>query len=181
MKKLLLLCFIIVFLLTVSFVACNKNEIVSSTDLLSNRESDEKIQNEATWISLGPEKGLGVGFKIFLGHSVKDCGGSCIKILGEYGHIDCVGFGNVCKQKGSAYYFEDGEEEGGVLVLVEATTFGDYLEYPFPNRSLFITNPLNNTDLWLNIPKQNLVRNDFEESFMLYNVWFSEDPELENE
>jgi len=160
--------------------SCNKSDVISSQELISNSESDDQKQNEATWISIGSEKAIGFGFKFFVGHTVQQCGGTCIKIFGEYGHLDCRGFGNICKMKMTANYIEDeisGQEQ---LVVIELNAFGDELEYQFPDRSFFITNPNNNSELWLNIPEQLLIRDNINNPFVISNIWFSDKPELEN-
>jgi hypothetical protein len=181
MKKFKFIGFTALLFVSIFILSCNKSEVISSQEFSLNTENDDLKRNEATWINLGPEKVMGLGFKIFVGHTAKDCGGKCLKIFGEYGHADCRGFGHVCNRSVSAYYSTGPDPDFLTLILTEADAFGEDLQYPLPNRSLYITNPQNNTELWLNIPEQILERTDAEESFVIQNAWFSEEQELENE
>jgi len=181
MKKFHFIILLVVLPLSLMFFSCNKSEPISSQNTPSNTEIDDQNQNEATWTSSGQEKGATFSLKLTIGHTVQQCGGKCIKIFGDYGHIDCRGFGNICNFKVNANYLFFPNDNGGTLTLDEVNELGDDLVFPFPNRSLKITNPQNNNDLWLNIPEQVLTRTNVAESFILLGVWFSENPELVNE
>jgi hypothetical protein len=179
MKKLQFSGFMATLLLAFIFFSCSKNETASSSDPLSNNENDDLKRNEATWVSSDPSKGLPqIKIKIFLGHTVNDCGGTCVKIFGVPMHIDCRGFGNVCNHIVSALL----SDQGGmyILTLTDPDALGAFLDFDFPDRSLFITNPLNSNELWLNIPEQLLIKDEEEDVFVIHNIWFSENPELEN-
>ena len=180
MKKIQFLSFITLLLVSVFIFSCNKSEIISSQRSLSDTENDDLKQNEATWINIGPEKTLGLSFRLFLGHTAAQCGGKCMTLFGTSGHVDCRGFGNVCKYKPQAYLSVGQDPDSFILTLIEVDVFGTDLEYPLPDRSFYITNPHNNTELWLNIPEQILERTDSEEPFVIQDVWFSEEQELEN-
>ena len=180
MKKNQFISFIALLFASVFIFSCNKSEIISSQESFSNTENDELKQNEATWVSLGPEKAMGFNFRLFVGHTAQDCGGKCVKFFGDSGHVDCRGFGNVCKYKVSGYFSGGQVIDSLTITLVEADVFGTDLEYPLPDRSFYITNPQNNAELWLNIPEQILMRTNSDEPFVIYNVWFSEEQELEN-
>jgi len=179
MKKNQFLSFIALILAIIFIFSCNKNEVPSIHEFSENMENDVK-QNEATWISLGPEKALGLNFNLLVGHSVQQCGGKCIKFFGEYGHIDCRGFGNACSHVVNAYYSVGDSLDSMALTLIEVDLFGTDLEYPLPDRSFHISNPQNNTDIWLNIPEQVLQRSNAGEVFVIHNIWFSEEQEIEN-
>ena len=178
MKK-LHFCLLVTFVFTFIFFSCSKNETASSSDPLSNNENDDLKRNEATWVSSDPSKGLPqIKIKIFIGHTVNDCGGTCVKIFGVPGHIDCRGFGNACDRTGTAQL----SSQGGTITLTftDPDALGAFLDFDFPDRSLFITNPLNSNELWLNIPEQLLIKDSEEDVFVIHDLWFSENPELEN-
>jgi hypothetical protein len=172
--------FVAIIFFAILIMSCNKSEVLSSTDPLSDDDSSALKQNEATWVSSEDSKRPWWLLKLTVGHTVQQCGGKCIKIFGEYGHIDCVGFGNVCN------HFVKVSIENGVgeiyfnLKASDPNALGSLLEFPFPDRSLMITNPQNNTDLWLNIPEQLLIRNNNQEPFIFYDAWHSENAEFEN-
>ena len=105
-----------------------------------------------------------------------------MKIFGQFAHMDCRGYGNICKLGFQAEFETINNPDNEIILIVsDIDSLGQDLEYPFPNRTLFITNPQNNTDLWLNIPEQILTREDLEQNFIIYDAWFSEEPELEND
>jgi len=157
-------------------LSCNKSEVITS----SENEGDNNLQrNEATWISKGDQSKLWwFRIKFLIGHTATDCGNKCVKIFGEFGHIDCMGFGNICNRSVTATLVQ----EGGCfkLVLDDPDGLGEDLDFSMPDRSLYITNPLNSTDLWLNIPEQTLLRDNNGVPFEILDIWFSEEPELEN-
>jgi hypothetical protein len=158
--------------------SCSKSEVITS----SGTENTENLkENTATWISSsdGQSKWWFFKLSIKIGHLVTDCNNSCIMIMGELGHADCMGYGRVCNRTANAMLVQDGSSFS--LVLEDPEAFGYDLNFQFPDRTLFITNPQNNTDLWLNIPEQTLLRDHNGVSFMIQNIWFSEEPELENQ
>jgi len=178
MKKHQFFCFMVTFVFTFIIFSCSKNEIASSSDSFPDTENDDPKRNEATWVSSNHSKDLGFRIKIFIGHTVSECGNKCVKIFGEYGHIDCRGFGNVCNYTFSAQLSNQGGTP--MLIISDPDTFGEFLDFHFPDRSLFITNPQNSNELWLNIPEQLLVKEGEEGTFVIHNIWFSEEAELEN-
>jgi len=180
MKKNQFFSFITLLLVGIFIFSCNKSEEIASKESFSNTENDNLIRNEATWISIGPEKDMGFSFRLFVGHTKEECGGSCISFFGQSGHVDCRGFGTNCQYKATAFCSVGQNPDNSALTLIELDVFGTDLEYPIPDRSFYITNPQNNTDLWLNLPSQLLVRTNSDEPFVIYNIWFSEEQELEN-
>jgi len=165
--------------------SCNKNDVITSSGLLTNNESnDEPKQNVATWISSNENhaKFWYMKISISIGHNASDCGNKCVKLLGEQGHADCRGFGNICSKivDVGVEYSSGQNGEGIILTLFDTDVFGETLDFDFPERTFFITNPQNNTDLWLNIPEQLLLRDSIGLPFVIRDIWFSEEPELEN-
>jgi len=179
MKKLKFSFFLCVFALIA--ISCNKSEESSSSDSNSNTEISISKQNEATWIPSGENsKKWWLILKFCVGHTSEQCGGRCLKFFGENYHADCRGLGNVCNLTSCVEVAEDFTLDEVVLILKDLDLFGSFEIFPFPDRSLMITNPQNNTELWLNIPEQVLYK-DSTLQVVFQNVWFSEEPELENE
>jgi hypothetical protein len=167
---------------TVIFLSCKENDS-SSSDL--NVDNDSK-RNEMTWIGTDTStstKGLKewlARLKIFIGHTIDQCGGKCMEIFGEPIHINCRGFGDVCQRNATIRLIFDEETEAYTITVLEVDALGEDLDFAFPDRSLYITNPQNNYELWLNIPEQLLQRVCDTIPFIINNIWFSEAPELEN-
>jgi hypothetical protein len=103
-----------------------------------------------------------------------------VKIFGVWTHLDCRGYGDVCRliEKGRLTFDEETNEF--IFTFLNADALGDDLDFPFPDRSFHITNPLNNEDLWLNAPEQILERICDTLPFVIHDIWFSEEQELEN-
>jgi len=182
MKKFNLFFFLLLFATVFITFSCKKSDAIITSGIDSDNESNENIhKNEATWITSGEEgsKWWIFKFKISIGHTAADCGNKCVMAFGEFGHIDCRGFGEVCNHTTTAKLIQS---TGGALMLVleDPDIFGDELDFLFPDRALYITNPQNNTDLWLNIPEQVLLRDSNGVPFEILDIWFSEEPELEN-
>ena len=177
MKKIQFSYFLVAFMLTTLLFACNKGEVKPKDE----PEIENKKRNEVTWISKqdGSKGWLGY-FKIMVGHTVDQCGGCCMKLFWECAHADCRGFGSVCEVLKRASVVETETPGEYMLIFEDSDALGDDLEYPFPDRSLFITNPLNPNELWMNIPEQVAVRDSVSVPFILYDVWFSEEQELDN-
>jgi hypothetical protein len=180
MRKFYFLGFLIMFGVVSFAISCGKSEVTNSNS--KKEDNDEFKLNEATWVgsSENDSKFWYLKMLVSFGHSAADCGNKCVKILGEQGHADCRGFGNTCTKIVDAYCSVSQWGGGVMLTLVDTTVFGRTLDFDFPDRTLFIINPLNNTDLWLNIPEQLLVRDSTGGTFVIHDIWFSEEPELEN-
>jgi hypothetical protein len=182
MKNFKISCLLTVFVLAF-IISCDKSEGSSTSDLNTNTENSDLKQNEATWISSNDnskESSL-IRIKIFLGHTAADCGNACVKIFGEPVHLDCRGTGNVCNHNVTVRVSEETTNGEFMLTLTDEDAFGDFEIFPFPNRTLRITNPQNNSELWLNIPEQTLLKNNSDKEIIIYDAWFSEMPELEND
>lgn len=186
MKKSQISNLFVAFSLILFILSYKENAYFTHDDIPITIHGVEKKQNEATWMSY-ENKDLDGGpwfrLKFLVGHTAAQCGGGCIRIFGTTFHIDCVGFGEICNHTVNAELSKSEEKSDSdyyTLTLEGADDLGKFLEYSFSDRTFFITNPQNNTELWLNIPEQVLVRKDFEDLFIIHNVWFSEAPELEN-
>lgn len=170
------------FTITFNNYSYSKSEFVSSPNPLLN-DDDHPKRNEATWAAtLSKEKAKAwlINLKIYIGHTESQCGGKCVKIFGHYMHLDCRGFGNECKHYFNSVLIAGSVENEYQLLITDNHALGEYLDFHFPQKLLFITNPKNSNELWLNIPEQFLSRDSHDEPFIINNVWFSEEPELEN-
>jgi len=177
MKKFQFSYLLVAIILTTFFWACNKCEV----KLKDEPENENQKRNEVIWISQqdGSKGWLGY-FKVMIGHTADQCGGKCVKLFWQYMHIDCRGWGEVCEAFNKARVVESDIPGEYLIIFEDPDALCDDLEFPFPDRSLFITNPLNPTELWMNIPEQVATRGSVSVPFILYDIWFSEEQELEN-
>jgi len=177
MKKIQFSYLLVAFMLTTLLFACNKSEVKPKEE----PEIENQKRNEVTWISeQDGSKGWKAFLKMFVGHTYNQCGGTCVKLFWEYTHIDCRGFGNICEHGKRVCIVESDIPGEYWLTFEDRDALCDDLEFQFPDRSLYITNPQNSSELWMNIPEQIAVRSSVNVPFTLYNVWFSEEQELEN-
>ena len=178
MKKFKTTCLFMVFALFAIICACDKSEKVTFSDLNINNQK----QNEATWIHRNDgSKGLPISLKFVIGHTANQCGNACMMIFGQLVHVDCRGFGNICNHTVSAEVFDDLVNNELTLKIIGDDIFGEFEIFPFPDRCFYITNPQNNLELWLNIPEQVLLKDSSGTEIVIYDAWFYEEPELEND
>ena len=183
MKKFNFTLFLVAIAFTLLIFSCNKNDRDDSANKPSENDPNLLKRNEATWITLPDQnnpKKWSINLKIYVGHTINQCGGKCVKIFWEYTHIDCRGFGNVCNYSFSSELSLDTQTGDYELVIINPEELGDFDEFQLPDRCLYITNPQNNTDLWLNIPEQILIQQPSKQPVIIHDIWFSEEPELEN-
>ena len=182
MKKFQFSCFLAIFIIALFTHSCKKTDLIPSFDPSTIMENDEENQNEVTWIHPDSTKGFGwlIKLKLYIGHTAEQCGGKCIKILGVWGHVDCRGFGDVCRLVSKGILTLNEETNEYYFTFTDADALGEDLDYNLPDRSFRITNPLNNEDLWLNAPEQILQRICDTLPFVIHDIWFSEEQELEN-
>jgi len=178
MKKFKISDFLLVLALAFVVFSCKKNESVLPPD--TNPETKEVKQNEATWI-VGDDnsKIYWLKLRIHIGHTAEQCGNKCLKFYGENYHADCRGFGNICTLESKAKVIENEDGRWSLFIVDEEMLSG--LDFNFPDRSLFITNPQNNFERWLNIPEQILLIDTVLMITIIQDAWFSEEQELENE
>jgi hypothetical protein len=182
MKKNQFLWVLAMIMIALCFSSCKKTDFIPSSNLPAIVESDETKQNEATWLNPENTKFWSwlLKLKISLGHTADQCGNHCVYMLGEWMHLDCRGMGNVCKNVVKGMLTLDEETNEYYFTFLDADALGDDLDFLFPDRSFHITNPLNNKDLWLNAPEQILQRICDSIPFVIHDIWFSEEQELEN-
>jgi len=179
MKKIKKSYFLFVFVLVSIFISCNKSEETSPSN--TNTEISNAKQNETTWI-LGSDhsKGFWMLLKFQVGHTASQCGNSCLKLYGESYHADCRGFGNICNKTTKVMVSENIYNEL-MLIIMEEEGLEEFEIFAFPDRSLYITNPQNSSEQWLNIPEQILSMDSTLMQIIIQNIWFSEEAEFENE
>jgi hypothetical protein len=179
MKKIQFSCVTAIFFFAVIFLSCNKLDVITPPATNGNPGGDDLKRNEATWVYDNNSKKWLMRLLYFSGHEITQCGNACVKVLGEWGHIDCRGFGDACASSKKVSLSSNGDGFY-TLTLEDPFGFGEDLEYQFPERSFFVTNPQNSKELWLNIHEQLLVRDSLNLPFIIQDAWFSEEQELEN-
>jgi len=180
MKKITIINLLLIFLFSLFVFSCKKIDENSLPDFNPDNENNYLKRNEATWISSNnSSKGFWLNLKIYVGHTAEQCGGRCVKLFGKPMHIDCRGIGHICERL-ITVELQTNENNELMLILSDEDIFAEYDIFPFPDRSLCITNPQNNDDLWLNIPEQILLKDSTFLKVIIENIWFSEEPELEN-
>jgi len=178
MKKIKISFFLLVLVLAFIVFSCTKNESVLPPDI--NPEANDVKRSEATWIASGDRSNAPwFKLKFFLGHTAEQCGGKCMMIFGQNYHVDCRGIGYICEYDPKARIIEGENDRWTLILMDEVELMG--LDFAFPDRSLFITNPQNNYDRWLNIPEQILMFDTNLMQVIIQDAWFSEEQELENE
>ena len=107
---------------------------------------------------------------IRIGHSITDCGGSCITIFGKPYHFNCMGDGHVCLTSAAVYL----DQIGTSITATTTDTFGLTSENIFlmPDRSLNYTDE-NNNRIFLNIPAQLVYRDTVTQQFTFTGLFFS--------
>ena len=110
---------------------------------------------------------------IRIGHSITDCGGSCITISGKPYHVNCMGDGHVCLNSAAVTL----EQVGTVVTATTTDTFGltnqDF--FLMPDRSLSYMDGDDN-QMYLNIPAQLVFRDEDTQQFTFTGLSFSEAP-----
>lgn len=110
---------------------------------------------------------------IRVGHSITDCGGSCVTMLGKPYHINCMGYGRVCLTSAAISLDQIGTD----ITATTTDTFGLTSEdfFLMPDRSLEYTD-VNNNRIYLNIPEQLVLRDTVTQQFTFTGLSFSEGP-----
>ena len=139
--------------------SCKKNEIKEPTE--------PTTLNTVQMIS--DAKGLFGVLYASLGHSGTNCPG-CVASGGQHIHLDCQGPGNACQIRitMSLVPTRDGAYYGIVTNPDDLTSNNTFL---MPNRSFYI---IDSSGEFLNIPEQTVYRDEENETFMFYDIFFSE-------
>ena len=156
MKKTLLIAAAFLLIQSCGKTVINQNDLSVINNRLIPLESDSKED--------------GYLLVTTIGHLSSDCGGKCITIDGNKCHIDCMGYGNVCRQATSVHL----QQTGTVVTATTMDTFGLTSENFFlmPDRSLHYEDEKGN-HLFLNIPSQMVYRDTATLQFTFTGLSFS--------
>jgi len=123
-------------------------------------------------------KGSGYLLTVRIGHSINDCGGSCITINGKPFHFNCMGYGHVCLSSAAVSL----NQVGADLTATTTDTFGLTSEdfFNMPDRSLSYMDE-NNNEIFLNIPAQLVLRDPATQQFTFTGLFFSDAAEYTND
>ena len=107
---------------------------------------------------------------VFIGHDGRNCQG-CLLIGGKLMHIDCQGYGSLCRITPSVTLNQSGTD----ITATTTDTFGLTSENFFlmPDRSLNYTDEHNNR-IFLNIPGQLVFRDTTTQQFTFTGLFFSD-------
>ena len=172
-----ILCIAIIFI-----SSCQKDKTLVSSNA-------KKIKSNSTAIKLGGLKTSGfVGtymLSSLIGHSISECHGKCIYFNGTYYHANCQGYGNTCNitthisitkanpnNDSDPYYIgicDNNDEPSSDSI------------FNMPARSFYIENTeYENGYIWLNIPEQILLRDEFTHKFNYNYITFTTEQVYEN-
>ena len=107
---------------------------------------------------------------IRVGHSITDCGGSCVTMLGKPYHINCMGYGRVCLTSAAISLDQIGTDVTATTTDTFGLTSEDF--FLMPDRSLNYTDE-NNNRIYLNIPEQLVFRDTVTQQFTFTGLFFS--------
>lgn len=124
-------------------------------------------------------------FSSKVGHKSSDCGGKCKYYNGVWTHFNCQSYGSECDLKAAVNICKvissdpDNNFYRGMGLNdyepIEDSTFS------MPARSFYIENEkFENGYIWMNIPVQELQRDEESHKFIYINITFSEKPLFEN-
>ena len=120
-----------------------------------------------------------------IGHKSSECGGKCRNINGTWGHADCQGFGNVCSLRVSIYINKELPENPKDFNYI-GIGINDYepteeSTFNMPARSFYlIDEKLENGFIWINIPEQQLIRDEETNQFIYKDITFTSVALFEN-
>ena len=156
MRKVLLIAVAFLLIQSCGKTVVNQNDFSGLNNRLIPLESDSK--------------GAGYLLVTAIGHLSSDCGGQCITINGTKCHLDCMGYGNVCRQAASVVI----NQTGPAVTATTTDTFGltslDF--FLMPNRSLDYEDEKGN-HIFLNIPGQMVYRDTATQQFTFTGLFYS--------
>ena len=178
--------FLLPFLL-LAFLSCDKNNDLHQQSTQSEITTNQS-NNVAIPFSDGKTKAIGYNIITYVGHSGTNCSG-CVSVGGVKKHVDCTGTGSACVAafnlaiSAGDYYFQ--KKSSKVKGTFNATTIDSLLltggaVFLVPARSLFI---MDNSEepQWLNIPEQQLERDEETGQFIFTGLFYSGEPAYRNE
>ena len=179
--------FLLPFLL-LAFLSCDKNNDLHQQSTQSEITTNQS-NNVAIPFSDGKTKAISYNIITQIGHTKASCPNGCIVSNGKMIHLDCTGIGNICVAafnlaiSAGDYYFQ--KKSSKVKGTFNATTIDSLLltggaVFLVPARSLFI---MDNSEepQWLNIPEQQLERDEETGQFIFTGLFYSGEPAYRNE
>jgi len=164
MRKVLLIAVAFLLIQSCGKTVVNQNDFSGLNNRLIPLESDSK--------------GARYLLVTTIGHLSSDCGGQCITINGTKCHLDCMGYGNVCRQAASVVI----NQTGPAVTATTTDTFGltslDF--FLMPDRSLEYVDE-KGSHIFLNIPWQMVYRDTATQQFTFTGLSFSEDAAYNND
>lgn len=143
-----------------------------------NVESYHFSPNRVVTVSSDSKTSSNTFFVMSIGHDAKDCNG-CIMSGGQFYHINCMGFGNVCNRTVSVAL----NQVGSTITATTTDTFDltseDY--FLMPARSLYYYTEDNNNHVYLNIPEQMVYRDTATLQFTFTGLFLTNVPEYNND
>lgn len=107
---------------------------------------------------------------ITIGHLASDCGGRCVTIDGIQCHVDCMGYGNVCRRAASVILNQTGTSISAITTDTFGLTSEDF--FLMSARSLDYVDD-KGVHSFLNIPSQTLFRDTTTQQFTFTGLYFS--------
>ena len=149
------------------FLGCSKKEV---KDLLEF-DSSNTVQ-----LLSSNEKGMTYGGTVNIGHSASGCTG-CVSVGGVLVHVDCTGSGNACRATVKFRLTSDGDtiHYYSVILNPDELTHEDF--FLMPDRSLYV---IGSNGQFLNIPEQMVYRDEETDTFIFYDIFFSDSQVFEN-
>jgi len=120
-----------------------------------------------------------------VGHKSKTCGGKCKYIGGVWYHMDCQGFGNECNLIASIQISKVTEDDT-LDIYYKGTGLNDYepieeTTFSMPARSFYLEDENSEYGfIWLNIPEQELQRDEESGQFIYKDITFTQEALFEN-
>lgn len=120
-----------------------------------------------------------------VGHKSTDCSGKCKYINGEWRHIDCQGNGSECSLRTTINVSKSNSEDT-TDIYYTGMGINDYepiedSTFSMPARSFYMEDEsIENGFIWLNIPEQELLRDEESNQFIYKEITFTTEPLFEN-
>lgn len=172
-----------IFCIAIIFISsCQKDKTLVNS--ISN-----KTKSNSTAFKIGGLKTSGFEGSYMLssliGHNVSVCNGKCIYINGTYYHVNCQGYGSTCNISAHVSITKaqpNNDSDPYYIGIVDNTDepSTDSI-FNMPSRSFYIENTeYENGYIWLNVPEQILLRDEFTHKFIYYYITFTTEQVYEN-
>ncbi|MFZ4401638.1 MAG: hypothetical protein ACOYO1_16525 [Bacteroidales bacterium] len=149
----------------------------------------EKFDKTSTALLIKQFKSISFGgtylLKSHVGHKSSECGGKCTFACGKWVHVDCQGSGSYCVYSASVDITKNIPADSSDIYYT-GVGLNDYeptddSTFQMPARSFYFENEkYENGYIWINIPEQQLQRDEETNLFMYKNITFTENALFEN-